>query len=428
MANSITHNVGTIVLAGGQGTRLFPLTKTRCKPAVCFGGKYRLIDIPLSNALNSGIDHIYVISQYFSQFLHEHIMESYPTDHMRDAKIHLISPEETFEHKIWYNGTADAIRQNLELFEKTPFDYFLILSGDQLYNMNYSAFVQLAKESNADLVIAALPVEEKEAKRMGLLKTEGAGGVLEFYEKPNSASILKHFELPKSFLKEHPHCNPKKTHYLGSMGIYIFKRKALFDLLQEEGDDFGRQLIPIQVKKGKTTAYVFKGYWEDIGTIGAFYNANLALTRKTRCIDMYDESNPIFTRPQNLPSPFIKESNIRNSHICQGCLIEAKEISDSIIGVRCSIKKGSILRGCVLLGNLFYTPPRHQSSSLPKEFIISENCHLENVIIDEHAQIGKNVQLINKKKLQNYDGDGIYIRDGIIIVTTGTILSDNFSL
>jgi len=427
MPNPITQNVGAIVLAGGQGTRLFPLTKTRCKPAVCFGGKYRLIDIPLSNALNSGIDHIYVISQYFSQFLHEHIMESYPIDHTRDAKIHLISPEETFEQKVWYNGTADAIRQNLEQFKQTSFDYFLILSGDQLYNMNYSAFVELAKESDADLVIASLPVEEKEARRMGLLKVDGAGRVLEFYEKPNDTSILKLFELPAKFLKEHPHCNVKKSHYLGSMGIYIFKRKALFDLLEEEGDDFGRHLIPIQVKKGKTSAYVFKGYWEDIGTIGAFYNANIALTRKQRCIDMYDESNPIFTRPQNLPSPFIKDSNIRNSHICQGCLIEAKEISDSIIGVRCTIKKGSILRGCVVLGNLFYTPPKHHNS-LPKEFVISENCHLENVILDEHAQIGKNVHLINKEKLQTYDGDGIYIRDGIIIVTTGAVLPDNFSL
>lgn len=428
MQNSLTHNVGTIILAGGQGTRLFPLTKTRCKPAVCFGGKYRLIDIPLSNALNSGIDHIYVISQYFSQFLHEHIMESYPIDHTRDAKIHLISPEETFEQKVWYNGTADAIRQNFEYFQQTPFDYFLILAGDHLYNMNYSGFLHVAKEMDADLVIAALPVEEKEAKRMGLLKIDSNAHVSEFYEKPESADILKYFELPKSFLKEHPHCNPKKTHYLGSMGIYIFKRKALFDLLKESGDDFGRHLIPKQVKKGKTVAYVFKGYWEDIGTIGSFYNANIALTRKQRCIDMYDEQNPIFTRPQNLPSPFIKDTTIRNSHICQGSLIEAKEITDSIIGVRCTIKKGSVLRGCVVLGNLFYTPPRHQSPPLPDEFIISENCHLEKVIIDEHAQIGKNVQLINKKKLQNYDGDGIFIRDGIIIVTTGTIIPDHFSI
>lgn len=421
-------NMVSIILAGGQGTRLFPLTQTRCKPAVSFGGKYRLIDIPLSNSLNSRIDHIYVISQYFSSFLHQHILETYPVDYTHDAKIHLICPEETFQQKMWYKGTADAIRQNLNHFRQTPCDYFLILSGDQLYNMNYFEMLEFAKQTQADLVVAALPVEGKEAVRMGLLKMSASSHILEFNEKPSDPEILKRFELDSEFLKGHLIRNHDVPHYLGSMGIYIFKRETLFDLLQGEGDDFGRHLIPKQVAKGKAFAYVFKGYWEDIGTIGSFYEANIALTRKKNCMNMYDESNPIFTHPHNLPSPFIQDTHVRNSHISQGALIEAKEISESVLGVRSCIKKGTVIRNSILLGNLFYAPPRHQSPPLPRHFCIGEDCLLDKVIVDEHTQIGNNVHLINKDRIQNYDGAGIYIRDGIIVVTTGTTIPDGFIL
>jgi len=425
---AVLRNVAGIILAGGQGSRLFPLTQTRCKPAVSFGGRYRLIDVPLSNSLNSGIDQIYVISQYFTSFLNKHIMETYPVDHTRDTKIHLISPEETFEQKAWYKGTADAIRQNLHYLSQSSADYFLILSGDQLYSMNYIDLLQCAKEKNADMVIAALPIEEKEARRMGLLKINASGYVSDFVEKPSDPAILKRFELSDESLKGYFIRNADAPHFLGSMGIYVFKREVLFDLLKEQGDDFGHHLIPIQVKKGNTYAYPFKGYWEDIGTVGSFYDANMALTRKTHCMNMYDEEHPICTHPYNLPSPFIKETMVRNAHISQGALVEAQEVSDSIIGVRCHIKKGTIVRNSVILGNDFYTPPRHQSPPLPKHFAIGENCLLDKVIVDEHTQIGNNVQLINKDHLQQYDGDGIYIRDGIIVVTTGTTLPDNFVL
>ena len=279
---------------------------------------------------------------------------------------------------------------------------------------------------DASLVIAALPVEEKEAKRMGLLKINAASQIVDFYEKPSDDEVLKRFEQPQDFLQGHTVRNREAPHFLGSMGIYIFKRDVLFDLLKQSGNDFGHDLIPSHIEKGKSYAYVYKGYWEDIGTVGSFYEANIALTRKSNCMNMYDEDNPIFTHPYNLPSPFIKDTIVRNTHISQGAIIEAQEISDSVIGVRCCIKKGTVIRDSIILGNAFYTPPRHQSPPLPKHFTIGENCRIEKAIIDEHTQIGNGVQLINKNHLQHYDGDGIYIRDGIIVVTTGTTLPDHF--
>jgi glucose-1-phosphate adenylyltransferase len=424
----IMGKVASIVLAGGQGTRLYPLTQTRCKPAVCFGGRYRLIDIPISNSLNAHIQRIFVITQYFASSLHQHILETYQLDYFRQSKIQMLCPEETPHRKVWFKGTADAIRQNLEHLETTNVEYFLILSGDQLYNMNFTEMFRFAKKEDADLVIASIPVEKEEAQRMGLLKIDSSFHILEFHEKPSDPEILNRYKLLPEFLKGHHITHPDATHYLGSMGIYIFKRQALFDLLKEEGDDFGKNLIPIQVKKGKTSAYVYKGYWEDIGTIASYYHANLALTHQRHCLDTYDEHNPIFTHPHNLPSPLISDTIINRSIISQGAVIEAKEITNSIIGIRIKIKKGSVIRNSIILGTLFNEPHLHQGTVIPGDFSIGENCHIERAILDEHTSVGNNVQLINKNNLQKFDGDGIFIRDGIIIVTSGTRIPDGFVL
>jgi glucose-1-phosphate adenylyltransferase len=424
----IMDKVAAIVLAGGQGTRLYPLTQTRCKPAVCFGGRYRLIDIPISNSLNAHIQRIFVISQYFASSLHQHILETYQLDYFRQSKIQMLCPEETPNRKVWFNGTADAIRQNLEHFEKAPVDYFLILSGDQLYNMNLIEMINFAKKSQSDLVIASLPVEEKEARRMGLLKINDQAQVLEFHEKPSQSEILKRYVLSPEFLNGHHITNPDETHYLGSMGIYIFKRQALFDLMNESGDDFGKELIPIQVKKGKTSAFAYKGYWEDIGTIDSYYHANLALTSGKNCLNTYDDRNPIFTHPHNLPSPLIKDTVINQSIISQGAIIEAKEISHSVIGIRIKIKQGTVIRNSIVLGSLYNEPHAMPHYLGSEDFSIGEHCQIEKAILDEHTSIGNNVQLINKNKLQHYDGDGIFIRDGIIIVTSGTKIPDGFVL
>lgn len=424
----IMSRVASIILAGGQGTRLFPLTQHRCKPSVCFGGRYRLIDIPISNSLNAHIQRIFVISQYFASSLHQHILETYQLDYFRQSKIQMLCPEETPNRKQWFKGTADAVRQNLEHFETSPVDYFLILAGDQLYNINFTDMLSFAIRQDADLVIASIPVEECEAKRMGLLRIDPSGKVLDFTEKPQDPQILKKYVLPPEFLTGHHILHPKETHYLGSMGIYIFKRQALFDLLNEEGDDFGHHLIPTQIKKGKTASYVYKGYWEDIGTIGSYYNANIALTYHENCLETYDEHNPIFTHPHNLPSPLIKDTLINRSIIGQGAVIEAKNISHSIVGIRIKIREGTTISHSILLGTLFNEPHLFQGSIPPGEYSIGENCRIEKTILDEHASIGNNVQLINKHNMENHDGDGVYIRDGIIIVTSGTRIPDGFVL
>jgi glucose-1-phosphate adenylyltransferase len=404
-------SVASIILAGGQGTRLFPLTQSRCKPAVAFGGRYRLIDIPLSNSINSGIRQIFVISQYFATSLQQHIITTYPSPLFAGGKIELICPEETSSRKVWFKGTADAIRQNLDHLHQTTADYFLILSGDQLYNIHFEKMLAFAKQQDADLVVAALKVPEKEAKRMGLLKLNEKGAITDFYEKPTDPATLKKFQLEG---------DPR---FLGSMGIYIFKREALFSILKGEGEDFGKHIIPSQVKKGKAYGFVYDGYWVDIGTIASYYEANLALTREKICLDTYDENNPIYAEHNNLPCPNIKSALIKESLISEGAIIEAQEISHSIVGIRAHIKKGSVIRDSILLGNHCYHPP-----CAPIDFTIGENCLIEKAIIDENTRIGDGVQLTNKKRLQTFDGDGVYIRDGIIIVTTGTQLPDNFTL
>lgn len=399
--------ISTIVLAGGQGTRLFPLTETRCKPAVSFGGRYRLIDIPISNSLNSKITQIFVIAQFYASGLLQHMTSTYRSDLMGDGGIEMLTPEEKLEGKIWFKGTADAVRQNLEHILKTPAEYFLILSGDQLYNMNFSPLLHFAMRSHADLVIACLPVQEKEAKRMGILKLGDDRRVLDFYEKPQDEEILKRFIF--------------KNNYLCSMGIYVFKRSALIALLKEEGDDFGKHLIPLQMEKGNTYGYVYEGYWEDIGTISSFYEANLALLDQKNHLEIYDEQHPIYSCPYQLPSPMIKQTHIYDSLISPGSIIEAAEIHHSILGIRTHVKKGTVIKDSIIHGNhQVYPPPIH--------FFIGENCHIERAIIDEETIIGNDVKLINKNQLKHYDGPGIFIRDGIIIVTTGTKIPDRFVL
>lgn len=415
LEGQIPDKVVGIVLAGGQGTRLFPLTQTRCKPAVGFGGKFRLIDIPISNALNSGITDLFIISQYFVPHLQEHLVSTYHFDIFRHSQIRLLAPEEHPLARVYFEGSGDAVRKNLEELLKTPASYFLILCGDQVYNIDFQKILRFAKETDADLVIASMAVGEKEAKRMGVLKIDQTSHILDFFEKPKDPETLRNFALPG---KDDPS-------FLGSMGIYIFKREALISLLREKGDDFGLHLIPLQIKKGKTFAYIYEGYWVDIGTIASFHQANLDLLTSQSCLNLYDEQNPIYTKFQKLPSPLIKNTHIENSLLSEGSVIEANEIQKSVIGLRSLIKTGTKIYNSILMGNPFYS---HQSPSIPKEFSIGKDCLIKDTIIDEQVRIGNKVRLINKKQLKQFDGNGIYIRDGIIIVAAGTELPDNFEL
>ena len=367
-----------------------------------------------------------MISQYFAPELHQHILSTYQFDMFRTGGLELLTPQETETGKSWFKGTADAVRQNLDYILRSSAEWFLILSGDQLYNMDLLEMLSFAKQKDSDLLIASLPVLEQEAKRMGLLKINDSSIITDFHEKPTDPEILKQYELSPSFVKKNGK-NHSETHYLASMGIYIFKRAALVELLKEEGDDFGHDLIPKAVKKMRCAAYVYQGYWEDIGTISSYYNANLILT-EGKGLNTYEEENQIYSTPQHIPSAKLDGTSVSNSLIGQGGIIEAKEISHSVIGVRVLIKKGTIIKDSIVIGNRTYHPFLNQAMPADQYYSIGENCHIEKAIIDEESKIGNNVTLINKEGLDTYDGDGIYIRDGIIIVTSGTEIPDGYTL
>lgn len=411
----LQERVASVILAGGQGTRLFPLTEHRCKPAVCFGGRYRLIDIPISNSLNSQIPRIFVLSQYFASDLQQHLSDSYPHSFLQQAHLEMLCPEETPQGIHWFLGTADAVRKNIEYLQESPVDYFLILSGDQLYHIDLLEMVQFAEEKKADLVVSALKVEEKEAKRMGLLQISPEQKILDFFEKPEEPSILQKFKLPQE--------ENQPAHYLGSMGIYVFKKEALILLLQKNGHDFGKDLIPAKVQEGNSYAFTYDGYWEDIGTVASYYQANLALIEQKNALDLYNTQTPIYTSPSPLPSPLIQGTYIQQSIISPGCIIEAKEISHSIIGMKSHIGKRSLIQDSIIIGN------HKRFGGLESiETLVGEDCILQKVILDEHASIGNHVTLLNQKKLHHYDGDGLFIRDGIIIVPSGSRIPDHFTL
>lgn len=420
MTNKI-DNIVSIVLAGGQGTRLFPLTLNHCKPAVCYGGKYRLIDIPISNSINSNIKKIYVLAQFLTGELQYHLQNAYRFDQFSRGEVHFLSPEEKpNQEKVWFEGTADAVRKSLPTLLKAEVDYFLILSGDQLYNIDFSKMYDFAIEMDADLTIAALPVEKNAVDRLGILKTDVNHHVLDFIEKPKDHTVLQNYRLPQKI---------GEKEYLGSMGIYIFKKSALISLLEEDKRvDFGHHLIPTQIKKGKTVAFFYDGYWEDIGTIESYYLANLALTDPHFALDLYNEKRPIYTIPSFLPGPKINNTHITDSIICDGAYIEAKEISHSIIGIRTRVGENTIIRDSVFLGNHFYNSPLHTHESITFKASVGKNCIIQNAIIDEDVKIGNNVHLVNKKRLQTFDGDGVYIRDGLIVIPSNVYVKDGFVL
>jgi len=419
--DDINSQIASIILAGGQGTRLYPLTINHCKPAVAYGGKYRLIDIPISNSINSGIRRLFILAQYMTAELEQHINKSYQFDSFSFGQMQFISPEERVDgNKIWFEGTADAVRKSLPYLDECPVEYFLILSGDQLYNIDFSKMLEFAKATDADLTVAALEVSEEIAPRLGILKVDEKKSITDFIEKPQEKETLEQFRLPQGV---------GSKGFLGSMGIYIFKKEALISLLHEDHrEDFGKHLIPTQIKKGKTSAFIYDGYWEDIGTIRSFYEANLNLTDPNFALQLYNDKKPIYTQPMFLPGPKIDKTKIVDSVICDGAYIEADEIIHSIIGIRSHIGKNTVIRNSILLGNHFYYSPLFQKSSIMEKANIGKNCIIENAIIDEDVQIEDDVKLINEKKLETYDGDGVFIRDGIIIVPAKTRIKKGFVL
>ena len=421
--------VSSIILGGGEGTRLYPLTLTRCKPAINFGGKYRLIDVPISNSIHADCYKVFVLTQFLSSSLHHHIFQTYMQGGWASGLIEILTAEQKPTQKSWFQGTADAIRQNIDYLLESPVEYFLILSGDQLYNINFREMLGFARSTDADVVIAALPVNAQEATRMGILKVNPHNFITDFYEKPQEKNLLQKLRSPDEIIERTGVLSTSKRNYLGSMGIYLFKRKALVDLLMKDPrEDFGKHLIPTQVEKGRVAAFLYEGYWEDIGTIEAFYQANMALTVPTPQFSFHDATRPIFTCRYDLPPAKFQSTQIKQTILCEGSIVDADELSHSILGPRSVIHKGAIIRDSYIMGNDYYESTVRDHHRLPPTPHIGENCILNRTIVDKNASIGKGVQLINKQNLTHYNGDNIFIRDGIIIVPRGSTIPDGFIL
>lgn len=421
--------VASIILGGGEGVRLYPLTLTRCKPAINFGGKYRLIDVPISHSIHADCYKVFVLTQFLSSSLHQHIFQTYMQGGKASGLIEILTAEQKPTNKSWYQGTADAVRQNIDYLLESPVDYFLILSGDQLYNINFREMLFFAKSVDAEVVIAALPVSAQEAARMGVLKVDNHNFITDFCEKPQEQALLQRLRSSNEVIERIGVSSASKRNYLGSMGIYLFKRKALVDLLMKDPrEDFGKHLIPTQVEKGQIAAFLYEGYWEDIGTIETFYQANIALTNPKPQFSFHNEIRPIFTCHYNLPPAKFSDTQINQTIFCEGAIIEADELTHSILGPRSVIHKGAIIRDSYIMGNDYYESTVRDYNRLSPNPHIGENCILSRTIVDKNATIGKRVQLINKQKLTHYNGENVFIRDGVIIVSRGAMIPDGFIL
>ncbi len=406
------RKVLSLILGGGRGTRLAPLTTVRSKPAVPIGGKYRLIDIPISNCLNSNIRKIYILTQFNSESLHRHINQTYKLDNFTDGFLEVLAASQTIDNMNWYQGTADAVRHNLNHFENYRFDQYLILAGDHLYRMNYHDFVEQHRDSGADITISVKPVSREEAKSFGILKVNAKGHIVEFAEKPKDAETLDRMKSPTG--------DPDRP-YLGSMGIYVFNRETLSrTLLEIREDDFGGDIIPAAIENYKVMAFFFKDYWEDIGTIDAFYRANINLTKMKPKFRFVDENFPMFTHARMLPGSRVHNAHVRDSLINDGALVKAKYLTNSILGIRSVVQEGAEIYDSYIMGNDYFETENPGSIRLG----IGKNTVIRKAIVDKNARIGKNVKIINKDKVSERETDSYCIRDGIVVVKKDVTIPD----
>ncbi len=404
-----------VILGGGRGTRLFPLTAHRSKPAVPIGGKYRLIDIPISNCLNSHLRRIIVLTQYLSESLNKHLAQTYRFDPFTEAFVSVIAAEQTENEQEWFLGTADAVRRANRHIRHHDFDDVLILSGDQLYQMDYRKMRDTHLAADADITVAVTPVDAAAAPGFGILKIDAAGRIIHFHEKPSPDELdgLRS-ELPGG-----------GEGYLASMGIYIFKRGALETTLAYDASlDFGKHIIPGSIGELKVQAHVFQGYWEDVGTIRSYYEANLGLCQPVPHFDFYDVKTPVHTRARALAATKIEGARMTNALVSEGSIIVDAEIERSLIGIRSRIGRGCVLRNSLVLGADYYERTTPDPSSGRPAIGIGDNSVIETAIIDKNARVGKNVRLVNEAKLEHADGPCWHIRDGIVIVPKDTIVPD----
>ena len=415
------ENVVAVILGGGRGARLFPLTRDRAKPSVPIAGKFRLVDIPISNCLHSGLEKIYVLTQFNSVSLNRHIAQTYRFDTYRRGFVQILAAQQTLMGEEWYQGTADAIKHNQPYILNPRFqdDHVLILAGDHLYRMDYQKMLALHAESNADITVSVIPVEKEVTSGLGILQSDASGRIVDFVEKPQTEEELQRLRVePEVFTSRG--IEPHGREYIASMGIYIFNREVLQEVLQDDSNvDFGKDIIPKSIQSRTVSAYFFDGYWEDIGTIRSFYSANIALTDTTPAFDFYDEHAPIYTNRRHLPSTKVNNSSVRSSILAEGSIIDDSEIDRTIVGIRSIISGGSRVYQSILMGADFYEPEVDRSgdsqSGIP-HVGIGRNCLIQNAIIDKNARIGDNSVLVNRDGIDNHDGENYYIRDGIVIV------------
>ncbi len=415
-----------VILGGGQGSRLFPLTKNRSKPAVPIAGKYRIIDIPVSNSIHSGLRRIFVLTQFNSASLNRHVTRTYRFDTFSDGFVEILAAEQTDQHRDWFQGTADAVRKHFHRFKYPRTERVVILSGDQLYRMDYREMLARHEATGAAATVAVIPVRREQASNFGILKIDGEGRIVEFFEKPCSPKDLDAMESSPDTLDKLGFADRSRS-FLASMGIYTFEVHALeTGLADEDAIDFGRDVLPRMIETHPVHAFIFDGYWEDIGTIRAFYEANLDLAGPSPKFHLYRSGAPIYTRPRFLPASKLYDCKVHNSAISEGCLVRESQIDTSIIGIRTRINTGSVIRRSVVMGADIYPPhPDPAVAQGVPELGIGENVVIENAIIDKNARIGRGVVIRNEAGVANEDGDCYYIRDGIVVIPKHGVVPEN---
>ncbi len=414
-----------IILGGGKGTRLYPLTKERSKPAVPFGGKYRIVDIPISNCINSGFKKIYLLTQFNSASLHLHIINSYNFDRFSRGFVEILAAEQTLEHSGWYEGTADAVRKNFGHFKAQRPTHYIILSGDQLYRMDLKEFMDQHLSSGANITIAAKAVNREDASGFGIMQVDKTNNITAFMEKPAKDLNIDDWKIPEDMRTPDL---PANLEYLASMGIYIFDADTMEEMLDNEFNDFGKEIIPMAIKEKKVASYIFNGYWEDIGTIKSFYEATLDLTNPVPNFNFYDEDKPIYTHMRNLPPSKINNADMTSSLASEGCVISNSRIQHSVIGVRSIINEGCDFNGVIMMGADSYENDENKKYNkrhkLPN-IGIGKNCKINKAIIDKNARIGENCCInISGKHYDDGDHGLFYSADGIIVIRKGAVIPD----
>jgi len=413
-----------IIMGGGAGARLFPLTKDRAKPAVPLGGKYRIVDIPISNCLNSGLRSIYVLTQFNSMSLHRHIQASYKFDNFSRSFIDILAAQQTPEGSQWYQGTADAVRQNMRYFLERPFDYYLILSGDQLYRMDFRALLHQHIQSGADITLATKPVQREQVAEFGIMQSGVDRRIARFVEKPKDEAILHELKMSRELLRTIGSSETEEL-FQASMGIYVFNRDVLVKCLDNDLADFGKHVIPQSIKDQHVNAFIFKGYWEDVGTVRAFYEANLDLTDLVPEYSFFDTEAPIYTHPRFLPGSKINGATLRQAIVSDGCIISDAHVERSVIGIRSIIQSGATIRNSIIMGADYFEQDRPADPGSPP-IGIGRNCVVDRAIIDKNARIADGAVITPEGKATNLDAENYFIRDGIVIVPKNAVIPAGF--